>query len=234
MNQKQQTCARRQPQESEAHEKQTVTRIHTEKGRTACSSDRNRNIKAVSGKVRGALEENPVIAAVRSPESAEIVLKTSVQVVFLVEGDLFAYIPVITKLAEAGRFVFVHLDLIDGIGKDPAGLRFMAEHTAITGIISTKSTPLKHAAACRLLTIQRIFLIDSSSIKSGIKLIEASSPDFVEVMPALIPKAITALTSQLSVPVICGGMISEKNDMINALNAGASGVSVSSSELWRA
>ena len=91
-----------------------------------------------------------MIAAVRSPESAEIVLKTSVQVVFLVEGDLFAYIPVITKLAEAGRFVFVHLDLIDGIGKDPAGLRFMAEHTAITGIISTKSTPLKHAAACRL------------------------------------------------------------------------------------
>lgn len=203
-------------------EKPIINRISTEKARS----------RATAAKVRKALAENPLIAAVRSPAAAESVLASPIQVVFIVEGNLFEYTAAITKLTEKGRYVFLHLDLIEGIGKDQAGLQYIADHTSVSGIISTKSVLLKHAAVCRLLTIQRIFLLDSSSIKSGVKLIEASSPDFIEVMPALIPKAITNLSSQLAIPLICGGMIAEKCDIINALNAGAAGVSVSNPELW--
>ena len=82
------------------------------------------------------------------------------------------------------------------------------------------------------MTIQRLFLMDSESLRSGVKLISSAPPDLVEVLPGLVPKAIRALRERLGLPVIAGGMVTERADVEQALAAGAAGVSSSVRELW--
>ena len=99
------------------------------------------------------------------------------------------------------------------------------------GIISTRAPLVKAARDHGLLAIQRVFLLDSGSIRSGIQLIAQCSPDFVEVMPGVIPKAIGQFKTA-GRPVIAGGMVTARSEVIDALAAGALAVSTSSRELW--
>jgi glycerol uptake operon antiterminator len=75
--------------------------------------------------------------------------------------------------------------------------------------------------------------VDSSSLETGARLVQASSPDYVEVMPGLVPLAIAHLRATLRQPVIAGGMITQPEQVRVALTAGAVAVSTSSQALWR-
>ena len=75
-------------------------------------------------------------------------------------------------------------------------------------------------------------MIDSLSFESGIKMVDNYKPDFVEVMPGIIPRAISELKEKIAPPIIAGGMITQKSDVIQALKAGAIAVSTSKRELW--
>ena len=63
-------------------------------------------------------------------------------------------------------------------------------------------------------------------------LLSAAGPDMVEVLPALVPKAITRLSRELKRPVIAGGMATEPMEVVQALQAGALAVSTSERALW--
>ena len=84
-----------------------------------------------------------------------------------------------------------------------------------------------------LLTIQRTFLMDSASLSSGIKLMRGNPPDMVELLPGLVPKAIRQVRERLDIPVIAGGMVTEADEVEDALSAGALAVSTSDKILWR-
>ena len=77
--------------------------------------------------------------------------------------------------------------------------------------MSTRSNLLRHGKEVGLITVQRIFVIDSLSFESGIKMIENYKPDFVEVMPGIVPSAISELREKISPPIIAGGMIKKKD-----------------------
>ena len=47
---------------------------------------------------------------------------------------------------------------------------------------------LREGASLGMATIQRLFLMDAGSLSSGIRLLKAHPPDFVEVLPGLVPK----------------------------------------------
>ena len=51
-------------------------------------------------------------------------------------------------------------------------------------------------------------------------------------MPGLMPKIIKKISQETHVPLITGGLIKEKEDIINALNAGALSVSTTDTKLW--
>ena len=59
------------------------------------------------------------------------------------------------------------------------------------------------------------------------------NPDAIEIMPGIMPKITKKMSDELDVPVIVGGLISEKSEVENALKSGALGVSTSAKELWR-
>ena len=177
------------------------------------------------------MENAPVIAAVKAREHAGDAAKSPVAVVFVLGGSILTMDGIMAELMQGQKMVFLHMDLIEGIGRDEAGWLTRQTHWKPAGIISTRAALVKKAKEFGLLAVQRVFLLDSGSIRSGIQLIDQCRPDFVEVMPGVIPKAIGQFKNA-GRPVIAGGMVTARNEVIEALSAGALAVSTSSRELW--
>lgn len=188
--------------------------------------------KAVKNDFLQRLEARPVIAAVRDPKDMETAVRSRAAAVFLLGGSLMTLPGSVERAKASGKYVFVHLDLCDGLGKDAAAVDWIALAVRPDGLISTRQQLLRRAREHGLMTIQRLFLMDSESLRSGVKLISSAPPDLVEVLPGLVPKAIRALRERLGLPVIAGGMVTERADVEQALAAGAAGVSSSVRELW--
>ena len=83
-----------------------------------------------------------------------------------------------------------------------------------------------------LLAIQRAFLLDSMSMRSLLAQVETNKPDFIEILPGIIPNVIQEIVRKTSVPVIAGGLIRSKQDVMQALNAGVIAVSTTTQEVW--
>ena len=180
-----------------------------------------------------AVRQRPVIAAARSMEDAREAAQSRVAAVFLLGGSILTLPGMTAALRDAGKYVFIHLDLCDGLGRDAAAVQWCAETLRPDGLISTRSQLLRKAAEQGMMTIHRLFLVDSSSLNGGIRHLTANPPDLIEVLPGLVPKAITRLRDTLGLPVIAGGMVTEERDVEQALSAGALAVSSSARALWR-
>lgn len=184
-------------------------------------------------KVLISIEQNPVIAAARLEEDVSAAIEAQVSAVFLLHCDIFNVQRLVDKVKQSGKYVFVHLDLLEGLGKDQKAVEYIARVVRPDGIISTKTPNIKHAREAGLFTIQRFFLLDSQSFEQTIKTAKASQPDMVEIMPAVMPAVIKKVCSLLELPVIAGGLIDSKEDIIEILKAGALGASTGRKELWR-
>lgn len=178
-------------------------------------------------------EANPIIAAVKDEEQLEQALASECEILFFLFGNICTIRPLVDRAKKAGKLAFVHLDLTQGLsGKDVAA-DYVKEYAQADGVISTRPFLLRRAKALGLLTVLRIFLVDSLSLANLEKQIEACGPDLVEVMPGVMPKVIRRVCAQTEVPVIAGGMVSDKEDAIAALSAGAMCVSTTCQDLWQ-
>ncbi|QUI22688.1 glycerol-3-phosphate responsive antiterminator [Vallitalea pronyensis] len=180
----------------------------------------------------GAIEENPIIAAIRSEEDLQQVVKSPVTTVFILWGDIFQIRDQVTRIKKQGKKAFLHMDFIEGLGRDQKAIDYIHKMIQPDGIISTRSNHIKYAKEIGLFTIQRFFLIDSKSYETTVKTVKSVKPDMIEVMPGVLPHTIEKLTKQLSVPIIAGGLIEVKEDIIAVLKVGALGVSVGKKSLW--
>ena len=180
-----------------------------------------------------ALRAQPVIAAARDLEGALAAAKSESAAIFLLGGSILT-LPEMTSAAQStGKKVFAHLDLLEGLGHDTAAVEWCAKCAAPDGVISTRAPLLRHARDCGLLTIQRLFVMDSSSLQHGIRQLQKGAPDIVEVLPGLVPKAISQLVMALpKSEIIAGGMVTAENEVCAAIRAGAIGVSTSEAALW--
>ena len=183
-------------------------------------------------KFRIILEDCPVIAAVKDETELKECLYSESQIIFLLFGDICSVGRYVEIAKSAGKMVFVHMDLINGLGNKEVAVDFIREHTGVDGIISTKPQLVKRAKELGLFGILRIFVIDSMAFGNIEKQCASLVPDAVEILPGLMPKIIKKLCSTVNVPIIAGGLISDKEDVMNALNAGAVAISVTNQRVW--
>lgn len=177
---------------------------------------------------------SPVIAAVKDMEQLEDCLTLdNIQVVFLLFGDLCSISDIVAKAKDAGKIVMIHTDLVGGLssGKEVA-VDFLRQSTRADGIISTKPNFIKRARELKMFTVLRLFVIDSMAL-AGIDKLEAVRPDFIEVLPGVMPKTIRRIAQTTRIPLLAGGLISDKEDVVAALSAGATAVSATSRDVWR-
>lgn len=178
------------------------------------------------------LEKNPVIASVRNRESNRQAIESPVAAIFMLGASIID-LPEMVADAHAGcKRVFLHLDLAEGLGRDEAAVRWCVNQLHVDGLISTRPTLLKLASELGVITIQRLFLMDSTSFEHGKRLLRNTPPDMAEVLPGIAPKAIRQLCETLDKPVIAGGMVTEPHEIALALQAGALAVSASAPSLW--
>ncbi|MFB0920926.1 MAG: glycerol-3-phosphate responsive antiterminator, partial [Oscillospiraceae bacterium] len=136
------------------------------------------------------------------------------------------------RLHEANQMVFVHADMIEGLRGEMAGIEVINRFAAPVGIVSTRPNIIKFAKQLHLQTILRVFLLDSLSLQTGIKNILETNPDAVEIMPGIACSLINEMEREISVPVIAGGLILSKEQVMESLSSGALAISTSKESLW--
>lgn len=178
------------------------------------------------------LEEAPVIASVKDEGGLERALESDAQVLFLLYGDVVGIGETAARVRGAGKAVLVHLDLVDGLAQREAAVDFIARNTAADGILTTKPQLVRRARELGLVAVQRFFLLDSMALKNIERHLGQDAPDLIEVLPGLMPKIIRRLAENARRPVVAGGLIEEKEDVVAALAAGAVAVSATNPAVW--
>ena len=182
------------------------------------------------------IEAAPVVAAIKDDTGLEMCLKSDVDAVFILYGDIFTIADIVAKVKNAGKTAMVHMDLITGLSPKDISTDFIRKYTLADGIITTKGNLISHAKEIGLATVLRYFVLDSMALIN----IERQShqnretqPDMIEILPGIIvPKMIRKICAMSRVPVICGGLIQEKEDVMHALASGAAAISTTSPDVW--
>ena len=133
----------------------------------------------------------------------------------------------IKTLHDHNKLALVHIDMVHGISSDEHGTEFLCQRLRADGIISSKSRIIETTKKNKKIAIQRMFLIDSKSIERGIETLQKSQPDIVEVMPAIAYKIIPYINKSINIPIIGGGLLKNKEDIIEGLSAGCVAFTVS-------
>jgi len=100
-------------------------------------------------------------------------------------------------------------------------------------VISTKASVILKARQKKVKTMQRMFLLDSSSLEKSYQLMERTQPDYIEVLPGLMPKYIQEVKEKTGRLVFAGGLIDTVEEVEQAIEAGASSITTSNKDLWR-
>jgi glycerol uptake operon antiterminator len=178
------------------------------------------------------IEDNPIITAVKDWSGLEKSLNVDSKIVFILFGDILNIGEIVKKVKDAGKMAFVHIDLIVGLSPKEVSVDYIKNCVQADGIISTKINIVNRAKDLSMYTVFRLFIIDSialSSLENNNYMMKA---DLIEILPGVMPRIIKRVSKMTSKPVIAGGLISEKADVVEALEAGAISVSTSNENVW--
>lgn len=178
------------------------------------------------------LLDEPVIAAVKTDEALTAALASPCSAVFLLASTLLTVDGLVHRIHDAGKLAVVHIDLVDGLSSREIAVDSLNALCHPDGIISTRPTLIRRARHWGLLTVQRAFILDSLSLTSLSGQLEQGKPDFVEILPGIMPRVIAEISTRTQVPVIAGGLLRDKADIMAAMCAGAAAVSTSAPSLW--
>ena len=183
-------------------------------------------------KIRDLFEISPIITAVKDEQGLEKPLKTESPVVYLLFGNISNITGLVDQVKNSGKIAIVHVDLIQGLSSKEVAVDFIHQNTRADGIISTKAPLVRHAMDLGMIGGQRTFLIDSMALETTKKQLLTFQPDFMELMPGVMPKILKTVRGYTEIPLVAGGLISDKKDILAAFDAGVDAVSTTREELW--
>ena len=181
-----------------------------------------------------ALRKHPIIVSLTDPNDLQLALESDSSIIILIQADICTLNRVVKQIKKTDKLIFVHIDLMKGLKRDASGIKFLADDIGIDGIVTTQTSLIALARKFQLLTIQRVFILDSASIKQGIKSIQESRPDAVEILPGIVvPHIKDYIQKSIHQTVIAGGLINTEEEILTILQSGAKGISSSSIDLWK-
>lgn len=173
----------------------------------------------------------PILPAVKSIKELERVLNSPYMYIVLLDSHV-AQLKHIVKLAEQhGKKILLHADMINGLKNDDYAAEFLCQEIRPAGLISTRAGVIRVAKQKGLIAIQRVFLLDTIALEKSYALIEKTQPDYIEVLPGIMPHIIKEVSSRTGIPIFAGGLIRTVEDVDNAMQAGATFVTTSNHEL---
>ena len=178
------------------------------------------------------LMDAPVIAAVKDDAGLYRALESDCQVVFLLYGSILSIGELVSRIHGKDKLCFVHIDLVEGFSNREIAVDGLVRLCCPDGIISTRLPLIRRAQQLGLTTVLRAFLIDSMSLSNLLLQLDRDRPDYVEILPGIIPTVIREIAEKTTIPLIAGGLIRSKQEVIQALQAGVIAVSSSCPDVW--
>ena len=151
-------------------------------------------------------ENEPIIAAVKTEEKLQRALGSECNIIFFLFGNICNIPNLVQSVKERGKYAFVHIDLINGLAAKEIAADYIRSFTRADGVLSTKPQILRHAREIGLITVLRVFVLDSLALDNIEKLRAACNPDLIELVPGLMPKIIRQVHSLHRTPLIAGGL----------------------------
>ena len=185
-------------------------------------------------KIFDVLEKNPIIAAVKDEVQLKKCLSSPCEIVVLLFGDICNLTRLVQEINASGKYVIVHADLINGLSQKEIVADYLQQYAHADGLISTRPNLTRRAKNIGLFSVLRIFAIDSMALNSLCRMNPSDIADAIELLPGVIQKVISTVRQATHLPLIVGGLIDDKKDVMAALSAGAIGVSTSNAFLWHA
>lgn len=179
------------------------------------------------------VESNPVIASIKDTDGLEkCCALQDIRVIFILYGDICTIQEIVKRVKDAGKIAIVHIDLIVGLSPKEIAADFIKQYTGADGIISTKPALIRRAKELGMYTVMRFFILDSMALDNIEKQLAQVRPDFIEILPGVMPKMIKKVCRQVKPRVIAGGLITDREDILAALDAGAISVSSTNQKVW--
>ncbi|MBD0382093.1 glycerol-3-phosphate responsive antiterminator [Paenibacillus sedimenti] len=179
------------------------------------------------------LQEQRILPAIRKIKDLEKLFKSNYTYIVMLDSHIGQLKSVVDLARANGKKLLLHADLIEGLKNDEYAAEFLCQSIRPAGLVSTRANVITKTKQNGLLAIQRLFLLDSSALDKSYTLLERTRPDFIEVLPGVIPHMITEVKERSGIPIFAGGLIRSVNDVELALQAGATAVTTSDTELWR-
>ena len=178
------------------------------------------------------LAHSPVIATLYGAEQLGAFLKSAAGIAIVANIELRRLQPVLAAIAEADKYAIVNIDSCDGLSQDRGGVDFLADVGA-KGIVSTRVATIQRARRSGLLSVQKVFVTDRSTLPRSLNAIQQSEPNLVQLMPAPMLPHIPANYRKGMPPVVASGFVCNRASIVGALGHGAVAVSTSDQQLWR-
>ncbi|WP_270181197.1 glycerol-3-phosphate responsive antiterminator [Alkalihalobacillus sp. CinArs1] len=175
---------------------------------------------------------NPMVAAVREEAHVQEAIDSNVDIISMMTGNLSNIEDIVKTIHEAGKYSFLHVDLIKGLANNNEAVDYLANRVQPTGIVTTKGRLIKRAKESGLLAIQHNFIIDTQAFAMSIRSVKQNQPNAIEIMPGLMPRVIRDLKKEIEQPLIVGGLLNTQEEIEEILEAGASAVVSGKPELW--
>ncbi|GED02383.1 glycerol-3-phosphate responsive antiterminator [Bacillus atrophaeus] len=174
-----------------------------------------------------------ILPAIRNMKQFDEFLNSSFTYGVILDIHLGQLKGVIKEAQKHGKKMMVHVDLIHGIKHDEYGAEFICQEMKPAGIISTRSNVIVKAKQKKIYAIQRLFLLDTSAMEKSMEFVGKHKPDFIEVLPGIVPSLIKEIKEKTGIPIFAGGFIRTEQDVEQALKAGATAVTTSDTKLWK-
>lgn len=183
--------------------------------------------------MRELLEYNPIIAAVKNDRELQNAIESECNIIFLLYGDIVNLKDHVDLINKHNKKVFIHLDMITGVAPNPVIVDYIDKYLDVEGIITTKINIVKRAIEKNIKVIQRFFILDSMSLNSALDSLKKVRPQAVEIMPGIMPKVIRKISEEINIPIIAGGLVDKKEEIMDILKNGAMAVSTSKKNIWQ-
>jgi glycerol uptake operon antiterminator len=162
----------------------------------------------------------------------DYVLSKDHEFIIFLETRLSQVESIVKYAKRHNKKMFLHVDLIQGLKADEYGLEYLVNNVKVDGIISTRSNIIAAAKKHKVIAIQRVFALDSQALENNLNVCKKIQPDFIEILPGVIPEIVKEIKEATGIPLISGGLIRTKEDVKKSLESGAVAVTTSTKELW--
>lgn len=178
-------------------------------------------------------QKNRIIAGIRNEIDYKYALRHKVKILFFLYGDILNLNEIRQECNAYNKLIFIHVDFIKGVGRDREGIIYLAKNDLCDGIVTTKSNLISIAKTVELISVLRLFLIDSAVLRTAEKLLDNIKPDAIEILPGIASTYFIEHTSKsINIPIIAGGLISNEKEIEVLLNKGILAISTSKKQLW--